>query len=67
MYARKFGVRDGVVTSLVFWEIVRQSRHVLVGFGLCRGDFVRLAGERGGLTRDLLLPGNVGEVFSCNI
>ena len=40
MSAREFGVPDGVdVTSRVFLECVCQSRHVLVGFGLRRGDF----------------------------
>ena len=43
------------MTLHVFWEIAYKSSRVLVGFGLRRGDFVRLAGERGGLVRELLV------------
>ena len=53
--------------SHVFWKISYKSSHVLVRFGLCRGDCVRLAGERGGLTRELLLLGNEGEGLGFQI
>ena len=49
------------VTSRVFWEITYKSSLVLVSLGLCRSDFVRLAGERGGVIMELLLLGNIGE------
>ena len=49
------------VTSRLFGESVCKSSLVLVGFWLRRGDFVRLAGKRGGVIRELLWLGNVGE------
>ena len=54
---REFGgLGHGVdVTSHLFGEIMYKSSGALVGFGLHRGDFVRLAVERGG---ELLLLGN---------
>ena len=56
---REFGGRDWVdVTSRLFWEIAYKSSSVLVWLGLCRVDFVRLAGERRGA---LLLLGNADE------
>ena len=51
------------ITSHVFWESACKSSLVLVVFGLRRGDFLRLAGERGGVIRGLSVLGNVGEVF----
>ena len=44
----EFGSRDVVdVTSRLFLELGRQNSLVLVEFGQCMGDFVRLAGREG--------------------
>ena len=50
--------------SRLFGEIAYKNSCVLVGFGLRRSHFVRLAWERRGLIRELLLLGSIGEVFT---